>query len=351
MMLPITVDLRSAHVILVGDREAACRRLEHLNAAGAGSLEVYAVNPIQALVEAAGKRLRRRLPCAAEIAMAQLVFLADVPDPAGVEILRLAHDAGRLVNIEDDLRRSDFHMPSVLRRGDLTVAISTNAKSPALSALIRRVLESRLGPEWAERVEEIASLRRDWRDAGANAGAISRLTGEWADRQGWFGALHQPPPRSPPSHSGSKQHPGTFARSTASSSEADSISLRRGATRLRKINCADQPLEPPVSRTDSRAHAIDNASLPLPNFDHGSVWLVGAGPGDPGLLSMLALHAIRCADIVVYDALVNPRILRLVRPGRSCPMPASGVGALRQPGPTFRRGWSSWQETATGCFA
>jgi precorrin-2 dehydrogenase len=194
-MLPITVDLNHVRTMLVGDREAACRRLEHLDAAGARSLEVYAVNPIQSLVEAAGERLRRRLPRAAEIAMAQLIFLADVPDPAGVGILRLAHDAGRLVNIEDDLRSSDFHFPSVLRRGDLTVAISTHGKSPALAALIRRALESWLEPEWAGRVEEIGLLRRGWRDAGANAAAISRWTTEWAGRQGWLKpASHEQPP-------------------------------------------------------------------------------------------------------------------------------------------------------------
>lgn len=59
---------------------------------------------------------------------------------------------------------------------------------------------------------------------------------------------------------------------------------------------------------------IDSARLGLPEFESGSVWLVGAGPGDPGLLSVLALHALACADVVVYDALVDERILRLARP-------------------------------------
>jgi uroporphyrin-III C-methyltransferase len=59
---------------------------------------------------------------------------------------------------------------------------------------------------------------------------------------------------------------------------------------------------------------IDSARLGLPDFQRGQVWLVGAGPGEPGLLSVLALHALANADVVVYDALVDPRVLRLARP-------------------------------------
>ena len=60
---------------------------------------------------------------------------------------------------------------------------------------------------------------------------------------------------------------------------------------------------------------IDSARLNLPEFARGSVWLVGAGPGDPGLLSALALHALDRADCVVYDALVDSRIVALARAG------------------------------------
>jgi uroporphyrin-III C-methyltransferase len=63
----------------------------------------------------------------------------------------------------------------------------------------------------------------------------------------------------------------------------------------------------------------DSLSLPFdfPDFHPGHVWLVGAGPGDPGLLTLLALHALRSADVVVYDALVSPSIVGLTREGAS----------------------------------
>jgi uroporphyrin-III C-methyltransferase len=53
------------------------------------------------------------------------------------------------------------------------------------------------------------------------------------------------------------------------------------------------------------------ARLRVPDFSPGSVWLVGAGPGDPGLLSLYALHALNTADVVLHDALVSPDILAL----------------------------------------
>lgn len=66
--------------------------------------------------------------------------------------------------------------------------------------------------------------------------------------------------------------------------------------------------------TESAADTLDALPFALPVFAPGSVWLVGAGPGDPGLLSLLAAHALRHADVIVYDALVDERILALAPP-------------------------------------
>ncbi len=60
---------------------------------------------------------------------------------------------------------------------------------------------------------------------------------------------------------------------------------------------------------------MDQMPFRLPPLEPGHVWLVGAGPGDPGLLSLLALHALRHADVVVHDALVDERVLALAGGG------------------------------------
>ena len=57
------------------------------------------------------------------------------------------------------------------------------------------------------------------------------------------------------------------------------------------------------------------AALKLPPFEGGWVWLVGGGPGDPGLITALGLHALAHADFVLYDALIDETLLKLARPG------------------------------------
>ena len=72
--------------------------------------------------------------------------------------------------------------------------------------------------------------------------------------------------------------------------------------------------QPPVVKSANQGFArLDDEAFPV--FEAGWVWLVGAGPGAPGLMSLLCYHAMQNCDAVVYDALVNPDILRWVRQG------------------------------------
>ena len=60
---------------------------------------------------------------------------------------------------------------------------------------------------------------------------------------------------------------------------------------------------------------MDSLPFDLPTLEPGWVWLAGAGPGDPGLLTLTALGGLRSADVVIYDALVGEQVLALARPG------------------------------------
>jgi uroporphyrin-III C-methyltransferase len=77
-----------------------------------------------------------------------------------------------------------------------------------------------------------------------------------------------------------------------------------------------------------------NERLVLPEFETGSVWLVGAGPGDPGLLTLHAAHALWCADVILHDALVAPEVLAFAGPAAAFEPVGKRAG---RPGPAQLR--------------
>jgi precorrin-2 dehydrogenase / sirohydrochlorin ferrochelatase len=185
-MLPLVVDLAGLRVLLIGDGAAALRRLELLDEAGARDLAVYAERPAPALARRAGNRLRRRLPTSAELAAARLVFISDRGAPATPGLAATARAAGALVHVEDAPALSDLQAPAVLRRGALTIAVSTGGASPGLAVQVKRFLNRLFGPEWGERLDRLAALRQDWRRSGADAATLSRRTEAWIERLGWL---------------------------------------------------------------------------------------------------------------------------------------------------------------------
>jgi precorrin-2 dehydrogenase/sirohydrochlorin ferrochelatase len=181
-MLPLVLDLSRLPLILIGDGAKAERRLALLDAADAVDLTVYAERPSSSLVLAAGCRLVRRLPSAQEVAAARAVFISDKSAPYCRDLAATARAAGALVHVEDEPALCDVHAPAVLRRGELTIAVSTGGRAPGLAAQLKRWLGTLFGPEWHDRIDELAALRQGWRASSADADTVTRRTEAWLSR-------------------------------------------------------------------------------------------------------------------------------------------------------------------------
>jgi len=185
-MLPILIDVSAVGpVILVGTGELLERRLALLDAAGA-QVSLYSSDPLETLPEAVQGRLVGGWPQAGDVAGAALVFGAGLSEADGVALGEMAREQGTLVNIEDVKPLCDFHMPSLVRRGDLLVTVSTGGRAPGLARKLRRFLEGLFGPEWAGRLDQVAAQRNEWRQAGNTLPEVARKTDEFVDQQGWL---------------------------------------------------------------------------------------------------------------------------------------------------------------------
>jgi precorrin-2 dehydrogenase / sirohydrochlorin ferrochelatase len=185
MMLPIVLDLARVPLALVGRDAQALKRLRLLEADGVARVRIFSDAPSDALRAYAGDRLIERLPNATDLAGSRLVFVADLPPEEIGDIAIAATVAGAFVNVEDQRGWCDFHSPSVVRRGDLLIAVSTNGQSPALAGRIRAALEALFPPAWAERVVELGRLRRRLRAHGLGA-EVTHATSAVIANRGWL---------------------------------------------------------------------------------------------------------------------------------------------------------------------
>ena len=168
-MVPILLDLATLKVVLIGEGEAFARRLTLLG--GGGAVDVYTN----------GKR-----PSPEALKAAQVVFVAGLDEAEAIEIAGIVRGSGGLVNVEDVKQLCDFHVPSVVRRGDLVLTVSTGGKSPGLARRLRRYLETLFGPEWAGRLDDLAAKRDDWRGQDLGMAEIGRRSDEYVEEKGWL---------------------------------------------------------------------------------------------------------------------------------------------------------------------
>jgi precorrin-2 dehydrogenase/sirohydrochlorin ferrochelatase len=186
MTVQLALDLALLPTAVVGAGPALAKRLAVLDGESVPGLTIYAPDPDPALRVAAGGRLAERLPTEAEIAACRVLFIAGLSETESARLVGMARDHRVLVNAEDILPLCDFHMPSILRRGDLSIAISTGGKSPTLARRIRAHLERLLPPEWSDRVARIAQQRDTLRAAGATPREVMAATDALIEKEGWL---------------------------------------------------------------------------------------------------------------------------------------------------------------------
>ncbi len=261
---PIFLKLTAEPVLVVGGGEVAARKIDLLLRTGA-KVTVVAPELIESL--------------AALSAAATITHLAQEFQPEHLNGMRLAiaatdrhsvnawvaHQAERRnipVNVVDDRELSRFIVPAIVDRSPVVVAVGSSGDAPVLTRRLREKLETFL----PQRLGVLARLAGSLR-----AGVKSRVEEPAARRRFWETFFDGP----------------IAADVLAGRSEADHESVERRINESLRSSESDKP--------------------------QGEVVLVGAGPGDPGLLTLRALRALQNADVVLYDRLVSAQIVDLAR--------------------------------------
>jgi precorrin-2 dehydrogenase/sirohydrochlorin ferrochelatase len=155
------VDLGCKRCVVIGGGAVAERKVSRLLDCGA---DVHVVSPavtehLAGLAEAGRIRLQQRSVQPSDLAGAFLVFVATNDPAVNRAVAETARGRSSLVNVADDPALCSFQVPSVLRRGDLTLTISTRGGSPALARKLRQHLEATIGPEYEAFLAALRTLR------------------------------------------------------------------------------------------------------------------------------------------------------------------------------------------------
>ncbi|MBT2142638.1 MULTISPECIES: siroheme synthase CysG [unclassified Rhodanobacter] len=258
-LYPLFADLSRRAVLVVGGGAVAERKVAALLGAQAQvTVNAPTLTPQLQRWAAAGRIAHRR--DAFHEAWLERVWLV-VAATSDAELNRLIATFAELrrifVNVVDDAVLSSFHVPAVVDRAPLTIAISSGGEAPMLARLLRERLETLLDHSLGALAMLAARLRR----------RIRLRHPDLAARRRFYESL--------------------FAGPVAAL-------LRQG-------------------RPDEARLAAERALAAAPAAPAGSVVLVGAGPGDPGLLTLRALRVLNEADVILHDRLVSAGVLELAR--------------------------------------
>ena len=256
---PIFLAVSGRRIVLAGGGEAALAKLRLLLKTEA-NLTVIAKNvapQIHAWADAGKLTLIPRAMVAGDALCAALFYAADEDAVEDARTAAIAHADGALVNIVDNLHDSQFITPAIVDRDPVTIAIGTEGAAPVLARAIKKDLEDRLPAS----LGTLARIGKGFR------AMTEKLPFGVARRDFWSDFYFNAGPRA--------------------------ITQGEGAVE----DALDDLLHDHLNR-DAKAGHVD---------------LVGAGPGDPDLLTLKARKALDKADVVIYDRLVTPEILELAR--------------------------------------
>ena len=258
--LPIFLDIRDKSCLVVGGGATATRKVELLLRANAQVMVVAPQLTEQLTQWLKTKRIiyREGHFRATDLQNCHLVIAATNDKTTNEHVSTLAQAQGTPVNVVDQPQLCSFIMPSIIDRSPVQVAVSTGGASPVLARLLRVQLETMIPATYGKLAEFIASFRDK----------VKQRLPFNERRTFWENVLQ-----------------GPIAEMFLS-----------GHTQT-----AQQALEDLIETT---ANSTQQA---------GEVYLVGGGPGDPDLLTFRALRLMQQADVVLYDRLVSPGVLDLVR--------------------------------------
>jgi uroporphyrin-III C-methyltransferase / precorrin-2 dehydrogenase / sirohydrochlorin ferrochelatase len=258
--LPVSIRLEDRAVTVVGGGQVATGRVQALLECGA-RVRVISPSPSGVIRELAGAGrivLEERGYRSGDLEDSHLVMAATDDTRVNRKVWSEAREKGIWVNVADDPRHCDFIMPSILRRGDLSIAVSTSGRSPALAVRLRQRIGRMIGREYARLVEVLEEARDRVRDRVADPATRRRLLYRLVDSD-------------LPAH------------------------VRHG--------------------NDAAVRRQIDAILDGSDAAGGMVYIVGAGPGDPGLITVRGLECLHAADVVLHDRLISPELLEAVTPG------------------------------------
>jgi len=116
----------------------------------------------------------------------QLLFVAGLPKSDARALVGRAGSLGILVNVEDMPDLCDFHVPAIVRRGELLLTASTGGQVPGLARALREHLAQAFGPEWTARLKELGAARARWRSEGLPPHQVSQHVRELVMQMGWL---------------------------------------------------------------------------------------------------------------------------------------------------------------------